>query len=199
MQGGRTISLIAVWGQNRVFCYGHLNPSAYSGWQTPTNTETAVSLPTPPFTSSAPAEWASKQELNLAPNTDCPHELHFTLPRNYYAGCRLLCLYKAGAFFFGSLCLWLSLPPAHTQISRVAVTENDISKSSSIFLWLTSVTKTLNAHTEPVNGAAIITSVTPVCCITQKITQRIVSERQTPHIYLLCNLTLLEKLDSTHN
>lgn len=102
-------------------------------------------------------------------------------------------------FFFisllGSLGFWLSLPPAHTRISGVAVRETGISKSSSIFLWLLSVTKALNSHAQPVNSAAILTSGTPaqLCNVERKGKKSLCLIRDTgPHIYHLCNLTLLK-------
>lgn len=91
----------------------------------------------------------------------------------------------------GSLSLWLSHPPTHTWISGVAVRETGISKSFSIFLWLLSVTKALDSHAQPVNSATILTSVTPAgLCNVEKKKNVMPYQRQKPHIYLLCNLTL---------
>lgn len=145
-------------------------------------------------TSSAPAE-RERAAAKFSLGADCPHESHFTLHPSYYVCCRLLCLYKAGKreaaffFFFGSLRLWLSLLSTHTQISRVAVTESGISKSS-LHLPMAAFSH-FNTHTQAGSRAAIITSVTAVLLHnTEKIVQ--LFERQTLHIYPLCNLTLLK-------
>lgn len=156
----RTERTVPLWGSE---------PPIYNNLTDPHHQNSSSSLPTPPLPHQ-PLQSGREQQLNLA--------RALTAPTNRTSRCLSAsicaadsCLYNSGweaMVFFGSLRLWLSLLAAHTQISRVAVTETGISKSSSIFPWLPSVTETLHAHTQPVNRAAIITSVPLTCCVTQK-------------------------------
>lgn len=163
------------------------------GWQTPAKRTAAAACQRLRYLISPRRERNREREgagAKFSQCTDCPHESHFTLSTTICAADSSASVRQAGRrffFFFGSIHLWLSLLPTHTQISRVTVTETGISKSSSIFLWLPPVTKTLNSHTQPVNRAAIITSVTPFCCITEKS----LCFQKDRHIYLLCNIALI--------
>ena len=113
-----------------MFCYGYLEPPppVFSRADRPPLAEQQQQPANASVSSSAPAERA-KAGAKFSLGADCPHESHFTLSLS-----QLLCVLQTPLSFF-CVCSfwprsrrWLSLLPAHTQISRVAVTQTGISK-----------------------------------------------------------------------